>query len=52
MLLAFVPAKIEDICEELAKNGYNYLGKDFYYSGTTGEPLEGYIYSGPVSFFF
>lgn len=41
---------MEDVCEELAKHGYNYLGKDFFYNGMTGEPLLAYIYSGPVSF--
>lgn len=40
---------MEDVCEELIKHGYNYLGKDFFYSGITGEPLQAYIYSGPVS---
>lgn len=47
--LAFGGAKVEDICDELIKNGFNYRGKDFFYSGITGEPLEAYIYSGPVS---
>ncbi|XP_024890904.1 DNA-directed RNA polymerase III subunit RPC2 [Temnothorax curvispinosus] len=45
---AFGGAKVEDLCEELAKNGYNYLGKDFFYNGMSGRPLMGYIYSGPV----
>jgi DNA-directed RNA polymerase III subunit RPC2 len=36
-------------CEDLIRHGYNYQGKDFFYSGITGEPLVGYIYSGPVS---
>ncbi|XP_034950653.1 DNA-directed RNA polymerase III subunit RPC2 [Chelonus insularis] len=45
---AFGGSKVSDICEELAKNGYNYLGKDMFYSGITGEPLQAYIYSGPV----
>ena len=45
---AFGGSKVEDVCEELAKNGFNYQGKDFFYSGITGEPLEAYIYSGPV----
>lgn len=40
---------MEDVCEELVRHGYNYLGKDFFYSGITGEPLQAYIYSGPVS---
>uniref|UniRef100_A0A069DXS3 DNA-directed RNA polymerase subunit beta n=1 Tax=Panstrongylus megistus TaxID=65343 RepID=A0A069DXS3_9HEMI len=45
---AFGGAKVEDVCDELIKNGFNYQGKDFFYSGITGEPLEAYIYSGPV----
>ncbi|XP_011634153.1 DNA-directed RNA polymerase III subunit RPC2 [Pogonomyrmex barbatus] len=45
---AFGGVKVEDIREELAKKGYNYLGKDFFYNGMTGQPLLGYIYSGPV----
>ncbi|CAL7942913.1 unnamed protein product [Xylocopa violacea] len=45
---AFGGSKVEDVCEELIKHGYNYLGKDFFYSGITGEPLQAYIYSGPV----
>ncbi|XP_011873023.1 PREDICTED: DNA-directed RNA polymerase III subunit RPC2 [Vollenhovia emeryi] len=45
---AFSDNKVSDICEELAKNGYNYLGEDFFYNGMTGVPLMGYIYSGPV----
>lgn len=45
---AFEGSKVEDVCEELAYHNYNYLGKDFFYSGITGEPLEAYVYSGPV----
>ncbi|XP_057327010.1 DNA-directed RNA polymerase III subunit RPC2 [Microplitis mediator] len=45
---AFGGSKVSDVCEELARQGYNYLGKDMFYSGTTGEPLQAYIYSGPV----
>ncbi|XP_060516602.1 DNA-directed RNA polymerase III subunit RPC2 [Cylas formicarius] len=45
---AFGGSKVEDVSEELAKHGYNYQGKDVFYSGITGEPLEAYIYSGPV----
>ncbi|XP_035736738.1 DNA-directed RNA polymerase III subunit RPC2-like [Vespa mandarinia] len=45
---AFGGSKVEDVCEELRKHGFNYLGKDIFYSGTTGEPLQAYIYSGPV----
>ncbi|KAK0174498.1 hypothetical protein PV327_010260 [Microctonus hyperodae] len=45
---AFGGTKVADVCEELTKFGYNYLGKDIFYSGITGEPLQAYIYSGPV----
>ncbi|XP_011690080.1 PREDICTED: DNA-directed RNA polymerase III subunit RPC2-like [Wasmannia auropunctata] len=45
---AFSDAKVEDICEDLTKNGFNYLGKDLFYDGMTGRPLTGYVYSGPV----
>ncbi|XP_014613711.1 PREDICTED: DNA-directed RNA polymerase III subunit RPC2 [Polistes canadensis] len=45
---AFGGSKIEDLREELINHGFNYMGKDFFYSGTTGEPLEAYIYSGPI----
>ncbi|XP_066991105.1 DNA-directed RNA polymerase III subunit RPC2 isoform X2 [Anabrus simplex] len=45
---AFGGSKVEDVCEELARHGFNYQGKDFFYSGITGEPLQAYIYSGPV----
>ncbi|KAL1131980.1 hypothetical protein AAG570_011591, partial [Ranatra chinensis] len=45
---AFGGSKVKDVCDELIKHGFNYQGKDFFYSGITGEPLEAYIYSGPV----
>lgn len=45
---AFGGSKVRDVCKELEKHGYNYHGKDIFYSGLTGEPLEAYIYSGPV----
>ena len=45
---AFGGSKCSDLQDELFKNGFNYLGKDVFYSGITGEPLEMYIYSGPV----
>ena len=34
--------------EALIRNGLNYTGKDILYSGTSGEPLDAYIFSGPV----
>ncbi|KAB0804699.1 hypothetical protein PPYR_01669 [Photinus pyralis] len=45
---AFDGSKVEDVSAELVKHGFNYQGKDVFYSGITGEPLEAYIYSGPV----
>lgn len=45
---AFGGSKCSDIQDELFRHGYNYMGKDVFYSGITGEPLEMYIYSGPV----
>lgn len=34
--------------EILIRNGLNYVGKDVMYSGTNGQPLDAYIFSGPV----
>ncbi|KAI5701778.1 hypothetical protein M8J75_013241 [Diaphorina citri] len=45
---AFGGTKLVDVQEELIRHGYNYQGKDIFYSGITGEALEAYIYSGPV----
>ncbi|CAO2814458.1 unnamed protein product [Amaranthus hypochondriacus] len=40
--------KIEDISETLVQHGFSYSGKDFLYSGITGEPLQAYIFMGPI----
>eukprot|EP01026_Neomeris_dumetosa_P084275 TRINITY_DN9868_c0_g4_i1.p3 TRINITY_DN9868_c0_g4~~TRINITY_DN9868_c0_g4_i1.p3 ORF type:complete len:196 (+),score=22.37 TRINITY_DN9868_c0_g4_i1:79-666(+) len=40
--------KVEDISADLISKGFNYCGKDFMTSGITGEPLEAYIFMGPV----
>jgi DNA-directed RNA polymerase III subunit RPC2 len=40
--------KVENVCAELVKYGYAYQGKDSFTSGITGEPLQGYIFAGPV----
>ncbi|CAH1244351.1 POLR3B [Branchiostoma lanceolatum] len=45
---AFGGSKVADVCEELAQHGFNYQGKDYLTSGITGEPLNAYIYTGPV----
>jgi len=34
--------------EALIRNGFSYAGKDVLYSGVTGQPLDAYIFSGPV----
>lgn len=34
--------------EFLVRNGFNFVGKDLLYSGTCGEPLDAYIFTGPV----
>jgi DNA-directed RNA polymerase III subunit RPC2 len=30
------------------RSGLNYTGKDIFYSGTSGEPLDAYVFAGPV----
>jgi DNA-directed RNA polymerase III subunit RPC2 len=40
--------KVEVACETLVKHGYSYVGKDIMTSGITGEPMQSYIFSGPV----
>ena len=38
----------ETTAEALLRNGLNYTGKDTFYSGASGEPLDAYVFSGPV----
>ena len=38
----------DEVCKQLIKHGFNPSGKDILYSGITGEPLECYIFSGPI----
>ena len=45
---AFGGSKVEDMSRILIENGYSYAGKDFLTSGITGEPLETYVYFGPI----
>ncbi|GAX73919.1 hypothetical protein CEUSTIGMA_g1369.t1 [Chlamydomonas eustigma] len=40
--------KVEDISATLVDHGFSYSGKDMLTSGITGEPLEAYIFMGPV----
>eukprot|EP00879_Flechtneria_rotunda_P023706 GHRR01025097.1.p1 GENE.GHRR01025097.1~~GHRR01025097.1.p1 ORF type:complete len:385 (+),score=123.95 GHRR01025097.1:74-1156(+) len=39
---------VDSMSKVLVDNGFNYCGKDFLTSGITGEPLEAYIFMGPV----
>ncbi len=45
---AFGGDKIEDISDVLLQHGYSYTGKDYVTSGITGEPLQAYIFFGPI----
>lgn len=45
---AFGGDKVEDLSEVLVRHGFNYLGKDYVTSGITGEPVEAYVYFGPI----
>ncbi|XP_067951989.1 DNA-directed RNA polymerase III subunit RPC2-like isoform X2 [Watersipora subatra] len=45
---AFGGSKVEDVSEALVTHGFNYLGKDYLTSGITGEPLNAYIFMGPI----
>ena len=45
---AFGGDKVDDLCADLVRHGFNYAGKDYLTSGITGEPLSAYIFSGPV----
>lgn len=39
---------VEAISATLVQHGFSYSGKDFLTSGITGEPLQAYIFMGPV----
>ena len=45
---AFGGDKIVDLSQVLIDRGFNYLGKDYVTSGLTGEPLQSYIFFGPI----
>lgn len=42
------PLQVEDMSRILIEHGFNYAGKDMLTSGITGEPLEAYVYFGPI----
>lgn len=45
---AFGGSKAEDMSRALIEAGYSYGGKDYLTSGITGEPLESYVFFGPI----
>jgi DNA-directed RNA polymerase III subunit RPC2 len=45
---AFGGSAVADMSALLVAAGYSYSGKDYLTSGITGEPLEAYIFAGPV----
>ncbi|KAG6865344.1 DNA-directed RNA polymerase III subunit [Blastosporella zonata] len=49
---AFGGSKVEDMSRILIENGFSYGGKDMLTSGITGEPLEAYVYFGPIYYQF
>ena len=45
---AFAGDSPEDLGNILIANGFSYSGKDILYSGITGEPLNCFVFSGPI----
>ena len=45
---AFGGSKVEDMSRILIDKGFSYGGKDMLTSGVTGQPLECYVYFGPI----
>jgi DNA-directed RNA polymerase III subunit RPC2 len=45
---AFSSDRVKDISEDLVRAGFSYSGKELLMSGITGEPLQAYIFFGPV----
>ena len=45
---AFGGSEMEDIASILIDKGFSYSGKDYLTSGITGEPLQAYVFSGPI----
>ena len=45
---AFSGDKAEALGRVLISHGYNYRGKDVFYSGITGEMMPGYVFFGPI----
>jgi len=45
---AFGGDKVDEMGKLLVEAGYNYHGKDYVTSGVTGEPLQAYVFFGPI----
>ncbi|KAF8130276.1 hypothetical protein EV363DRAFT_1399449 [Boletus edulis] len=45
---AFGGSKAQDMSRILIEHGFNYAGKDMLTSGITGEPMEAYVFFGPI----
>ena len=45
---AFGGSRVADMSQILIDHGFSYAGKDMLTSGITGQPLEAYVYFGPI----
>ncbi|KAI4869105.1 beta and beta-prime subunits of DNA dependent RNA-polymerase [Hypoxylon rubiginosum] len=45
---AFRSHPLEEMSKELVNAGFSWEGKDYFTSGITGEPLQAYIFNGPI----
>ncbi|PHH66645.1 hypothetical protein CDD81_6482 [Ophiocordyceps australis] len=45
---AFRSHPVEEMGQVLLRHGFSWEGKDYFTSGMTGEPLEAYIFNGPI----
>lgn len=45
---AFRSHPVEQVSKVLVDHGFSWEGKDYFTSGITGEPLEAYIFNGPI----
>ena len=45
---AFRSHPVDEVSKVLLNHGFSWEGKDYFTSGLTGEPLEAYIFNGPI----
>ena len=48
LIISLTSLKVEDMSQMLIEHGFSYSGKDMLTSGITGEPLEAYVFFGPI----